>query len=96
VRVVGDEEGHVGLTHDLLVRMGATDAEIRSELRRVRWRRRWEAWLRTGRRLVDRLATMLLSIGYFVIGAALHRIARLRLSRQFVEYDNNRIKKLVE
>jgi len=31
-----------GLTHDLLVRMGATDAEICSGLRRVRLRCLWE------------------------------------------------------
>jgi hypothetical protein len=95
-RVVADEDGHVGLTHDLLVRMGATETEIRSELRRVRLRRLWEGWLRTGRRVIDRLATLMLSLGYFIIGAALYRIARARLSRRFVDYDNNRIKKLVE
>src|SRR5437867_5922175 len=94
-RVVADEEGHVGLTHDLLVRMGATDAEIRSELRRVRLQRLWEGWLRTGRRVIDHLATLLLSLGYLIIGAALYRTARARLSRRFVDYDNNRIKKLV-
>ena len=95
-RVVADEEGHVGLTHDFLVRMGATDAEIRSELRRVRLQRLWDGWLRTGRRVVDRLATLVLSVVYFVIGTALHRTARARLSRRFVDYDNNRVKKLVE
>lgn len=94
-RVVADEEGHVGLTHAFLVRMGASEAEIRSELRRVRLRRLWEGWLRTGRRLIDRLATLVLSVGYFVIGTALCRTARARLSRRFVDYDNNRIKKLV-
>ena len=95
-RVVADEEGHVGLTHDFLVRMGASNAEIRSELRRVRLQRLWEGWLRTGRRVIDRLATLLLSAGYFVIGTALHRTARARLQHRFVDYDNNRIKKLVE
>ncbi len=95
-RVVTDEEGHVGLTHDLLVRMGATHAEIRSELRRVRVRRLWEGWLRSGRLVIDRLATLVLSVGYFIIGAALYRTARARLSRRVVTYDNNRIKKLVE
>jgi hypothetical protein len=95
-RVVADEEGHVGLTHNLLVRMGATDDEIRSELRRVRLQRLWESWLRSGRRVIDRVATVVLSALYFFIGAALHRTARARLSRDFVDYDNNRIKKLVE
>lgn len=95
-RVVTDEEGHVGLTHDFLVRMGASDTEIRSELRRVRLQRLWEGWLRTGRRVIDRFATLLLSAAYFVIGTALYRTARARLSRRLVDYDNNRIKKLVE
>lgn len=95
-RVVGDEEGHVGLTHDLLVRMGATEREIRSELRWVRLRRLWQAWLRTGRRLIDQLATLLLSLAYFPIGAVLSRTARTRLAQTRVEYDNNLLKKFVE
>lgn len=95
-RVVEDEEGHVGLTHNLLVRMGAQENEIRSELRRVRLQRLWEGWLRSGRRVIDRVATVVLSVVYFLIGSVLHRTARARLSRHFVEYDNNRIKKLVE
>ncbi len=95
-RIVEDEEGHVGLTHQLLVRMGATDTEIHSELRRVRFQRAWERWLRSGRRVIDQLATLVLSAVYFVIGSALFRIARSRLSRHYVDYDNNRIKKLVE
>ena len=48
---------------------------INSELRRVRLRRLWEAWLRSGRRVIDQLATVVLSVGYFVIGAAIHRTA---------------------
>jgi hypothetical protein len=94
-RVVADEEGHVDLTHDMLVRMGATAPEIRSELRKVRLRRLWEAWLRVGRRAIDKLATLMLSIAYFVAGVLLSRTARARLAQRFVEYDNNRIKKLV-
>lgn len=95
-RVVADEEGHVDLTHEMLKRLGATDPEIRSELRKVRLTRLWEAWLRTGRRLIDKLATLLLSLAYFAAGTVLSRTARERLAQPFVEYDNNRIKKLAE
>jgi hypothetical protein len=94
-RVVRDEEGHVDLTHDMLVRMGATEPQIRSELRKVRLQRLWQGWLRVGRRAVDRLATLLLSLVYFAAGSLLFRSARNRLSQRYVEYDNNRIKKLV-
>lgn len=93
-RVVADEEGHVDLTHQMLVKMGATEPQIRSEVRRVRLSRLWQAWLRVGKRVVDNVATLLLSVAYFTVGALLARSARTRLSRRFVDYDNNRIKRL--
>jgi len=95
-RVVRDEEGHVDLTHDMLVRLGATEPQIRSELRKVRLTRLWEGWLRIGRRAVDKLATLFLSIAYFAAGWLLSGVARKKLSQRFVEYDNNRVKKFVE
>ena len=94
-RVVADEEGHVDLTHDMLARMGATESQIRFELRKVRLVRLWEGWLRVGRRAIDNLATLMLSVAYFVAGSLLVRSARARLSQPYVEYDNNRIKKLL-
>lgn len=93
-RVVEDELGHVDLTHRMLERMGATPGQIKSEVRRVRLTRLWEGWLRTGKRVVDNVATLLLSLAYYVAGLFLFRSARGRLAKRFVEYDNNHIKKL--
>lgn len=93
-RIVEDENGHIDLTHRLLVRMGASDKEIRSEYRRVRLSRLWEQWLRAGKRVVDNLATLLLSASYFVLGPLVYSIARRRLAGRYVEYDNNRLKQL--
>jgi hypothetical protein len=93
-RIVEDEEGHVDLTHRMLVSMGATDREIHSEVRRVRLLRLWEGWLRIGKRAVDNLATILLSITYFVLGPFFFWMARRRLMSRFVDYDNNRLKQL--
>jgi len=95
-RVVRDEEGHVDLTHEMLVRLGATESQIRWELRKVQLRRAWEAWLRVGKRAVDSIATLLLSLAYFVVGGILSRTARAKLAQRFVEYDNNHIKKFAE
>ncbi len=93
-RIVTDEEGHVDLTHRMLVEMGATDRQIRREVRRVRLSRLWEAWLRVGKRVVDRLSTVLLSLSYFVIGPFLFLFARRKLESRFVEFDNCRMKRL--
>src|SRR5258706_8348622 len=45
-RIVTDEEGHVGLTHRMLVEMGASERQIRAEVRKVRFKRLWDGWLR--------------------------------------------------
>lgn len=92
--VVSDEEGHIDLTYDMLRRMGATDGAIRSEIRRVRLRRLWERWLRVGKRVVDNLANVLLSIVYYAFGVILAGAARRRLAQGFVTYDNNTMKQL--
>lgn len=92
--VVDDEEGHIDLTHDMLVRMGATESAIRSEVRKVRLLRLWEGWLRVGKRVVDTLANLLLSVVYHVFGLFLHGAARRKLARGFVAYDNNSLKQL--
>src|SRR5262245_44383908 len=34
-KIVTDEEGHVDLTHNMLVKMGATDSDIKNEVLRV-------------------------------------------------------------
>lgn len=93
-RIVADEATHVDLTHDMLVAMGATERDIRSEVLRVRLGRAWENWLRAGKRVVDVIASVLLSAAYVLIGAALTIPARRRLASRVVEYDNNRVKAL--
>ena len=93
-RVIEDEEGHVDLTHNMLVQMGATDREIRREIFKVRATRLWENWLRIGKRVVDNLASLLLSVAYFVAGPFLAVFARRKLAHRLVEYDNNQLHKL--
>ncbi|MFO0757161.1 MAG: ferritin-like domain-containing protein [Byssovorax sp.] len=93
-KIVEDEEGHVDLTHRMLVKMGATDSDIKNEVLRVRLTRLWEQWLRTGKRVVDSIATLMLSIAYYLMGPFLFLAARRKLAHRFVEYDNNQIKKL--
>lgn len=93
-KIVSDEEGHVDLTNRMLIEMGATEREIRREVFKVRARRLWEGWLRVGKRMVDNLATLLLSITYFLLGPLFFLFARQKLASRFVEYDNNRLKRL--
>jgi hypothetical protein len=93
--VVSDEEGHIDLTYQMLKRLGASDGAIRSEVRWVRLRRLWERWLRVGKRVVDNLANVTLSLAYYVFGLFLHGAARRRLANGgFVAYDNNTMKRL--
>lgn len=93
-RIVADESTHVDLTHDMLLAMGAREHEVRREVVRVRLARLWERWLRSGKRIVDALATLLLSAAYLTIGVFLSWPARRRLASRVVEYDNNRLKRL--
>lgn len=93
-RIVADEATHVDLTHDMLVAMGASEGAIRGEVLRVRLTRAWENWLRAGKRVVDLVATVLLSAAYVLLGVALTIPARRRLTGGTVEYDNNRVKAL--
>jgi hypothetical protein len=93
-RIVQDEEGHVDLTHQMLVSMGATEKQIRKEVRRVRLSRLWQNWLRVGKRMVDSVATILLTLTYFVLGPFIAWVAKKKLANRFVEYDNNRLKQL--
>jgi rubrerythrin len=93
-KIVEDEEGHVDLTHKMLLKLGATDSDIKNEVLRVRLTRLWEQWLRTGKRVVDNIATLMLSIAYYLMGPFLFIAARRKLQHRFVEYDNNQIKRL--
>lgn len=91
--VVADEEGHVGLTDEMLVALGAAPAAIRFETRKVRLQRAWEAWLRLGRSAVDRLATIALTLAYFLAGPLLASHARRKLASRSVN-DTTGIKRL--
>lgn len=93
-RIVADESTHVDLTHDMLLAMGAREGEIRREVLRVRLARLWENWLRAGKRVVDVIATLLLSTAYVTLGVFLTIPARRRLAQRLVEYDNNSLKRL--
>lgn len=93
-RIVADEDTHVDLTHDMLIAMGATDPEIRREVLKVRASRLWETWLRSGKRVVDVVASVLLSAAYVVLGVFLAEPARRRLNSRVVEFDNNQLKRL--
>lgn len=91
--VVSDEEGHVDLTSHMLLGMGATENAIRREVALVRVRRLWEQWLRVGKRVIDTLANVLLSVVYFAFGVLLCGAARRRLEASFVAHDNNVMKR---
>jgi hypothetical protein len=90
--VVSDEEGHVGLTSNMILGMGASQGQVRREIVRVRLVRLWERWLRVGKRVVDTLASALLSVVYFAFGLLLRGAARRRLAAGFVAHDNNSMK----
>ena len=93
-KVVEDEAGHVDSTMSMLTRLGATPAQVRRELLLLRARRLWERWLRAGKRIVDLMATALLSALYFTVGPFVARAARRRLEGGLVEFDNSHPKRL--
>lgn len=93
-KIIHDEEGHIDLTHRMLLDLGATEGAIRRQVIKVRLVRAWQQWLRVGKRVVDKLASVLLSIVYFLIGPLLYLSARNKLAHRFVVYDNNQIKRL--
>ena len=78
----------------MLLAMGASDREIRAEVLKVRLARLWEMWLRSGKRVVDVLASALLSVAYVVLGVFLSEPARQRIASRVVEFDNNQLKRL--
>jgi hypothetical protein len=92
--VVSDEEGHVDLTGEMLLKMGARRAEIRREIWRVRFFRLWERWLRLGKGAIDGFATVLLSLVYYAFGFLLRGVARRRMTAGFVGHDHNVMKRL--
>jgi len=92
--IIDDEEGHIDLTHDILLEMGAKPREIRRELRRVRLARAWENWLRVGTRMADWVITLQLGLIYYLVGPFVFLLARKKLRSVTVEYDNNHLKQM--
>lgn len=93
-KIVDDEEGHIDLTHDILLEMGAKPKEIQREMRRVRMARAWENWLRVGKRMADWVISLQLSIIYYLAGPFMFLFARRKLRNSVVEYDNNHLKRM--
>jgi len=93
-RIVEDESGHVDSTAAMLTRLGAEPAALRRELWLIVARRLWERWLRAGKRVVDVVATVLLSAIYYALGGLAAAASRRRLQGGLVDYDNNRPKRL--
>ena len=71
-----------------------TTSHLAGELLKVRASRLWETWLRSGKRVVDVVASVLLSAAYVVLGVFLAEPARRRLTSRVVEFDNNQLKRL--
>lgn len=80
-RILADEVGHVHGAQELLKELGITPEQLKGERRRIRLRRAWESWLRTGRTLSDAASTALLSAVYYLVGPLAARAARGRFSR---------------
>lgn len=94
-KIVEDESGHVDSTAAMLARLGADPASLRRELLVIRARRLWGRWLAAGKRVVDAVATVLLSAIYFAFGGLAAAASRRRLQGGLVGYDNNRPKRAV-
>lgn len=92
VKIIGDEEGHIGLTQKLALQMGAGSREFRREVFRIKLRRFWEKWLRAGRRVGDLVATVVLSLLYFLIGPVVLTRAKSRLNCKDVPVNNGFVK----
>jgi carbamoyltransferase len=90
--IIEDEDGHIDLTQDMLLKMGASEQDIEAEYKNVRLRRLWEGWLRVGREVVNRFAGLQLTIVYYLAGPFLRGSARRKLTASIVDYDNNFVK----
>ena len=92
--IVHDEEGHIDLTHEMLLRLGASESEIRKVYRQVRLQRAWERWLRSGKRVVNFVTTGMLSVVYFAFVPFFFLTARRKMKERTVSFDNNRLKQV--
>lgn len=67
-KILQEEEGHIELAEDLVSLTGQDQRLVDQEIRAIRLRRAWEAWLRAGRTITQALSRALLSLTYFAIG----------------------------
>lgn len=93
-RICADEAGHVDLTENLLRSLGAKPEEMRREYAKVRLARLWEGWMRNGRRVVDVVASGLLSVAYYLLAPWVRASAQRALRARTVAYDNNHLKRM--
>jgi len=75
-----DEDGHVGLTWNLLVAVSGSAKAAARLVFRARVKRVWEAWLRLGKGFGEVPLTVVLSALYLVFGLLLVIPMRLRLA----------------
>ncbi len=74
-----DEEGHVGLCMGILKTLVDGDEAARSVVRKTRWRRLYETWLRGGHAMGDTMLGVLLSAVYLTFGVLMTWSCRSRL-----------------
>lgn len=67
-KILEEEEGHIELAEDLVSLTGQDQRLVNREIRAIRARRAWEAWLRAGRTITQAVSRGLLSLTYFAIG----------------------------
>lgn len=78
--ILRDEAQHVHSADELARGTEVSLAARQAETRRIKARRLWEAWLRSGRFITDGVATALLAVVYYLVGALGSRAARTRLA----------------
>lgn len=79
--ILRDEAQHVESATAMLGGCdGIPEGQRRRELRRIKGRRLWEAWLRSGRQVADGLSVIILTVVYYVVGPLGHRAAKRRFA----------------
>jgi len=74
--ILADEVGHVHGAEEAISDLPISKEQFKSETRKIRLKRLWEAWLRTGRNLSDLASSAILSALYYPVGLAGAPIAR--------------------
>jgi hypothetical protein len=88
--ILEDEEGHVGKAEKLMVEEGASIQALKSEIRKITIRRRWEDWLRLGKQVIEIPSRLIITACYFSLTPFFVMAAKKRLTqRTFSNLDNN-------